>query len=197
MADDSRDNHSTPAPANQSGGGVRKLVLFGLLAVMLAALIYDYAVARPAVNAASDKITEANSKANGQAIGFLTPEKVSEVLGKTPVETFDDGSLSVEVYHFPSGLVVKSHKLYAAYRKSGDERMFYQMSLFKYDPLYSGDAEKPYVVKTDPTVVEYEDEAPAAPASEQPAADEPADEAAADATEAAPADDEPKADAGE
>ena len=55
---------------------------------------------------------------------LVTPERVAEELGKKPASSFEDGEEHVEVYTWRSGLVVKTHKLFVSYRKSGDGLIF-------------------------------------------------------------------------
>ncbi|MDM4015790.1 hypothetical protein [Roseiconus lacunae] len=115
----------------------RSAILYVLLGLMVVALIYDYRVARPAVSADYDKVAEASMEANRVANDFLTNTEVRELLGKEPTETFDDGPETVEVYHYTGGLIIKPHKLYTVYRKSGDELMFSRHSKFAYDESQS------------------------------------------------------------
>ncbi|WP_182866687.1 hypothetical protein [Stieleria mannarensis] len=119
--------------SDSGGGGARKIVLYGLLGLMVAALAYDYLVARPAVNTAYDQIAEASMAANRKGAGFLSNEQVRELIGKQPVETFNDGRYTVEVFHWPGGLIVKPHKLYAVYMKNGDGLMFNRHAKFVYE----------------------------------------------------------------
>lgn len=136
MSETSPESSPTPdsqSPANDSSGGTRKMVLYGLLALMIVALGYDYLVARPAVSAAYDQITNASVQANSKGVGFLSNENVRELIGKEPAETFMDGSHSVEVFHWPGGLIVKPHKLYTVYTKSGDGWLFTRHAKFAYD----------------------------------------------------------------
>ncbi|MCC9599448.1 hypothetical protein LOC67_02665 [Stieleria sp. JC731] len=111
----------------------RSAILYVVLALMVVALIYDYKVARPAVSADYDKVTEASTAANRVANDFLTNMEVRELLGKEPNETFEDGPETVEVFKYMGGLIVKPHRLYVVYRKSGDELMFSRHSKFAYD----------------------------------------------------------------
>ena len=120
-------------PAQDAGGGTRKMVLYGLLALMIVALAYDYLVARPAVSEAYDQITTASIEANRKGTEFLSNEKVRELIGKQPAETFMDGSNSVEVFHWRGGLIVKPHKLYTVYAKNGDNWLFFRHAKFAYE----------------------------------------------------------------
>ncbi|QEG01688.1 hypothetical protein Mal15_57660 [Stieleria maiorica] len=130
---ESAESQDAPSPRNDSGGGGRKILLYGLLGLMVAALAYDYLVARPAVNAAYDQITDASMTANRKGAGFLSNEQVRELIGKQPVHTFKDGRYTVEVFHWPGGLIVKPHKLYAVYMKNGDSLMFNRHAKFVYE----------------------------------------------------------------
>lgn len=152
MSDSSQENSGTASdqwPAKDSGGGTRRLVLFGLLGLMVVALAYDYLVARPAVNAAYDKITDESVAVNRTGTGFLSNLKVRELVGKEPAETFMDGDQSVEVFHWAGGLIVKPHKLYAVYKKSGDDKLFYRHSKFAYEASSVVTPDRPLVQAPD------------------------------------------------
>ena len=159
MSEESRDPQSD---ASAGGGGARRIILFTLLGVMIAALAYDYLVARPRVSSAYDQITEASTKANAKGGDMLTNTEVRELLGKEPVETFMDGGQSVEVFHYMGGLLVKPHKLYTVYRKSGDDWMFSRHSKFAYDSSQDVGSTELQIIDIDPDAdpdAEYEGEA--------------------------------------
>ncbi|MCS7467211.1 hypothetical protein NZK35_11210 [Stieleria sp. ICT_E10.1] len=151
---DSADARDEQRPGNDSGGGTRKTVLYVLLALMVVALGYDYLVARPAVNAAYDQVTEASMEANRKGAGFLSNTDVRELLGREPVQTFEDGRYQVEVYQWRGGLVVKPHKLYTVYMPNGDGWMFNRHAKFVY--------EESSVVSPDRPLVPVDDDEPPA-----------------------------------
>lgn len=121
------------AATDSSLAKVRRLVLFGVLFVMLGALVYDYAVARPAVNKAYKLIDEENIRINRIGGEVLTNEDVSELLGKKPISTSSDGTEMIEVYGWPSGIPGRPHKLYTVYKSSGRDKIFYRQSKFVYE----------------------------------------------------------------
>ncbi|QDV42693.1 hypothetical protein Enr13x_25430 [Stieleria neptunia] len=142
---DSADARDEQWPSKDSGGGTRKTVLYVVLGLMVVALGYDYLVARPAVNAAYDQVTEASVEANRKGVGFLSNTDVRELLGREPVQTFEDGRYQVEVYHWRGGLVVKPHKLYTVYLRNNDGLMFNRHAKFVYEASGVVDPERPLV----------------------------------------------------
>lgn len=147
MADDSQGAAAGDAAA---GGGVRRIVLFGVLALMIVALGYDYLVARPAVGDAYEQIAEASIKANAKGNDILTNVEVQQLLGREPAETRMDGPQRVEVFHYMGGLIVKPHKLFTVYRKTGDEWMFSRHSKFAYDESQDVGASEIRIVAGEP-----------------------------------------------
>jgi hypothetical protein len=116
-----------------SGAALRKGILYGLLVIMLVALGYDYLVARPAVDEAYDKIVKENQRMNARPGEVLTNTGVAELIGKEPSETFNDGADLVEVYAFRGGLPMKPHKLFAVYKRQGEQQAFYRHAKFVYE----------------------------------------------------------------
>ena len=113
------------------GGGSRQTVLLVLLGVMIVALAYDYTVARPNVDAAYDKIVTKSMQVNSKSTEVLTNMGVRELLEMEPSETLEEanGDL-VEVFSWRSGLPIRTHNLYAVYKKNGDEWLFHRHSKF-------------------------------------------------------------------
>jgi hypothetical protein len=90
--------------------------LLGLLALMLAALWYDYKVARPAVEDAYERIARLNSEINSRpGKMFMTNKDVQNELKRTPIRQFSEGGYMVEVYGWRSGLPTNTHNYYAVY----------------------------------------------------------------------------------
>ncbi len=129
----SEEQDSASMQDSTSSGKLRKGILYGLLAIMLVALGYDYLVARPAVDAAYDNITEESRRINKLATEVLTNTAVAELLGKQPAERFNDGNDLVEVYKFTGGLPFKPHKLFTVYKQNGDQQLFYRHAKFIYE----------------------------------------------------------------
>ncbi|MEO1615883.1 MAG: hypothetical protein AAFV88_08555 [Planctomycetota bacterium] len=127
----------TPTPS-PSGSPIRKVVLYLALLLMLAALGYDYKVARPAVDEAFEKVSNASLKANADADDFLSKQEISELIGKKASDEFPDGERLVEVYQWMGGLILKSHKLFIVYQKTGDDWMFSGISKAVYDKASVG-----------------------------------------------------------
>ena len=155
MSEEQNESGQTEWPdKKKESGAARSIVLYGVLALMLIALGYDYMVARPSVSQAYDKISKASVEANKAGNDFLSNLEVRELLGKEPAETFDDGNQKVEVFHYMGGLVVKPHKLFTVYRKSGDELMFSRHAKFAYDPSNSVGPTESKIVQKDVTATE-------------------------------------------
>jgi hypothetical protein len=106
-----------PAKATSSASGIRPLVLFGLLGLMLLALWYDYKVARPAVEDAYARIGQLNTDINSRGgKKYMTNQDVQNELKRAPIDTFTKNGYMVEVYGWRSGLPTKTHKYYAVYQ---------------------------------------------------------------------------------
>ncbi|MCH1495981.1 MAG: hypothetical protein L7U72_12175 [Rubripirellula sp.] len=113
------------------GGGPRQTVLLVLLGVMVVALAYDYKVARPNVDAAYEKIVTKSMQVNSKSTEVLTNLSVRELLEMEPSETREEanGDL-VEVFSWRSGLPIRTHNLYAVYKKNGENWLFHRHSKF-------------------------------------------------------------------
>ena len=158
----------TDASAGASkGSSIRKFALYGLLAIMIVAIVYDYRVARPAVDDAYDKIATASVAANSDATEILTNQKVQELLGKQPAETFKDGNDLVEVYHFSGGLPGRPHRLWAVFKKNGENNLFYRHAKFAYEASSTVSPVNEVMVGTGSTTEEVDPRALAAADNEQ------------------------------
>ncbi len=143
-------------PADTSdaqSGNTRKKVLFGILALLLVALLYDYAVARPSVETAYNQIVDRSTEVNSKSTEVFTNLDVRELLGKEPSRTFDDANGDkVEVYSWRSGLPIKSHELFTVYKPNNGKFLFYRHAKFQYET--SGDVSEfsvSRIVESDPS----------------------------------------------
>ena len=128
MSEDSNDQ------SVKSSGVARKAILFGILAIGLVALAYDYRVARPAVSDAYDRITERSTKVNADSTKTFTDRDVREIVGREPARTFDDANGDrVEVYSWRAGFPTKTHDLYAVYKPNGDQLLFHRHAKYRYE----------------------------------------------------------------
>jgi hypothetical protein len=119
MVDENR-----PHAAGQNSFRARVRVgLFVILALMIAAGLYEFLLARPGVDAAYERIDKANSvaltAANG---GSLTPERVHEVVGSPPSREVDlkdqnGNQYQMEVYTWRGGLPWRTYNVYVVYRR--------------------------------------------------------------------------------
>tara|TARA_R110002049_G_scaffold72490_6_gene187383 strand:+ start:66300 stop:66950 length:651 start_codon:yes stop_codon:yes gene_type:complete len=114
--------------------GRRKNYLLMVLTVMVGMLAYDYRVARPSVDRAYQKIVQRTTEVNNSPARSLTNQDVQTLITKSPSRTFMDGQDLVEVYSWRSGLPVRTHDLFAVYKKSiRGEQVFYRQAKFVYE----------------------------------------------------------------
>jgi hypothetical protein len=120
--------------SEDTSGKTRTKVLFGILGLALAALAYDYRVARVGVDSAYDQIQQRNVEVNAENTTMFTNLDVRELLDKEPSETFNDvnGDM-VEVFSWRSGLPFRTHNLFAVYKSSAGKKMFYRHAKFNYE----------------------------------------------------------------
>lgn len=135
-----------PAPTSS----VRKLVLGVVFILLLAALIYDYGVARPSVNQAYDAVTDQFQQTNFAA-QTLTRDQIETLLGRSSSDSFSDGQDTVQVYHWASGLPMKNHKLFVVYENKDDGKgdVFLRHSKYVYDAEASLVARSPEEIAAD------------------------------------------------
>jgi hypothetical protein len=93
----------TSSPPTTQSSAVRLIVLLGLLGLAIGALIYDYAVAGPGVDAAEKKLSEFVDTRNRLGVkegGQVTPDDVHKELGMQPtwVDKHDKEHYEVEYY---------------------------------------------------------------------------------------------------
>ncbi len=123
-------------PESKAGSSnLRQLLLIGLLVLLVIGLIYDYTVARPGVNDAYDKITEQSMLTNMSSTNVFTNTDVQDLLKKAPSRTFEEPNGDfVEVYSWRSGLPIRTHDLFAVFKKNGENWMFHRHSKYKHEP---------------------------------------------------------------
>jgi hypothetical protein len=127
-------SHTTPAQSAATGSSLRRKFLFGLLGILLIALAYDYAVARPGVETAYDQIAERSIEVNANSTQVFTNTDVHQLIGKDPARTFQDpNGDTVEVFRWLSGLPIRSHELFAVYKPNGGKLLFHRHAKFKYE----------------------------------------------------------------
>lgn len=132
MEDASTSPNSDAVPASRAAK-IRKLLLFVLLGIMMVALLYDYRVARPAVAAAYDQITDESRKRNATPGMTFSNKDLSELLGKTPTKEYEDGTDLVEVYDYTSGIPGRPHRLFTVFKRNGDAKLFYRHAKFAFE----------------------------------------------------------------
>lgn len=108
-------------------------ILLAILALGVIGLVYDRQVARPALERASEDLARAVDASNRSLEDTVTPDDVEEVLGRSAVQSFEDGGDYVEVFAWRSGLPIRTHKLYAIYRDQGGEKVLYRQAIYKYE----------------------------------------------------------------
>jgi hypothetical protein len=93
----------TSPPAPPPASSARLIVLLGLLGLAIGAFVYDYAGARPGVDAAEKKIGEFVDARNRMSVkdgGRVTPDDIHKELGMQPtwVDKHDADQYEVEYY---------------------------------------------------------------------------------------------------
>jgi len=111
----------------------RQYILLGVLALLIAALAYDFRVARPQVDELADKLDTRNLEINRDPEMKFTPDEVRRVIGFEPSDTFADGVSKVEAYAIQSGLPFRKHYLYVTYKPFKGEEIFYKLEKFAYE----------------------------------------------------------------
>jgi hypothetical protein len=125
---------ASPATAGSGGGNPRQTILLLVLGLLAVALVYDYKVARPSVDAAYDKIAEKSMDVNSKSTETLTNVGVRELLVMEPSDSFEEANGDmVEVFSWRSGLPIRTHNLYAVYKKNGDDWLFHRHSKFLHE----------------------------------------------------------------
>lgn len=122
------------AQGDKKSGSKRSKLLIAILAILLAALGYDYVVARPSVDSAYDKIAERSVAVNADTTQMFTDSDVRELLGREPARTFNDADGDrVEVYSWRAGLPFRTHDLFVVYKSNDGRQMFYRHAKFAYE----------------------------------------------------------------
>ncbi len=112
---------------------MRKIALGIVLAVAFAALIYDYAIARPSVEQAYHQIATQSQEAHRSADSPFTNEDVRALLGKPPSRIFRDGGDQVEVFSWIAGFPLLTHDLYVVFRENEQSIIYQRHSKFVYE----------------------------------------------------------------
>ena len=114
--DSNQPADSATNPTQSSSARTRLVVLMLLLGLAIAALAYDWKVARPNSEEAYHKILAMSEQRNSQ-VGYelTTNEHVQEMLGKTPARTDEINGKMVEQYRWWGGFPGRSYKVYVEY----------------------------------------------------------------------------------
>lgn len=107
----------SPQPAAQKGSSVRLVVLLIILAIALGGLLYDYMVARPALNKARATLEKAldGTTKDPDGDGAFSIDEVHQLLGRDAdiLESIDGGKK--ETYLWRSGMPFRQYKLIVGY----------------------------------------------------------------------------------
>ena len=136
-------NQSKPAATSTKSkkSKLSSILLFVVLALLIAALAYDYGVARPAVEEAYAMIDEKSVEFDNDPDRVLTRGTIGDLLGRPADETTENGTSTVDVYRWTSGLLFKTHNLYVSYKRTGGADIFFRLEKFGFEPeVPSGDA---------------------------------------------------------
>lgn len=156
MSNDPQESTGDPPQAeSQAAGKNRKgfLIVIGIIAIVAGAYCYDTFVVPRTVQAAFTKVADARLKAAVDEVP-LTNMDVRGVLGKEPGQTYEKEGRHYEVFHWTGGMLINSHKLYAVYRKEGEDMILDHHGLHAED---SEDVEL-VVVEYDPNAVDEGDD---------------------------------------
>jgi hypothetical protein len=127
-------SNQAPAQGDPKSGSKRSKLLIVILVVLLAALAYDYVVARPNVDSAYDRIAEKSVEVNANTTEVFTDADVQELLGRKPSRTFNDvDGDRVEVYSWRAGLPFRTHDLFVVYKPNEGRQLFYRHAKFAYE----------------------------------------------------------------
>lgn len=121
----------TPTAPAPQGSSARLIVLLGLLAVAIGALVYDFAKAQPTNDAADLKIHEFVDKSNRQSVKDgtrVTSAEIQKLLGMKPTRTEKHPEDRYDVEYYCQwggvpGLQMRRHYLAVVY--VGDEPKHY------------------------------------------------------------------------
>lgn len=103
-------SHDAEKPKKRAASKVRTGILIVVLLVALAAAGYEFAIARPQWQSASETLGDWAEQALPKTI-----EDAHKELGKQPSETRTTDEFIMEKYEWRSGLVFRTHKLYVTY----------------------------------------------------------------------------------
>lgn len=110
MSEDHKGDNSSPA------GGMRLTVLLGVLILAILALVYDYKVARPAIETAYAQVDKMTDQHNRSTLRRpVWNDDVQKILGRAPISVTTHPPYVVETYRFSSGLPFRNHEYYAVY----------------------------------------------------------------------------------
>ncbi|MGI9474012.1 MAG: hypothetical protein ACR2NZ_20905, partial [Rubripirellula sp.] len=134
MSEESSAPNDAPKPRKGISKGM--LSALGIIAVVLALMAYDHFVAGPSTQAAFDQIVKESIQVKmvdeGDEPGVLTNTTIHEIIGKTPVQSYDD-DLGDTVEVFQWGIPGKKHKMFVVYNKNEEGKLnFFRHSLNSY-----------------------------------------------------------------
>jgi len=186
------------APEATKSGGMSplRIILFLILVTMIAALVYDWYVARPAADAAyatvEKLVTESAAKPADE--GQATRDDVQKAIGKEPSVELDKDWYFVEEYHWIRGLPWQSYYVTVIYNKKDGGKTFTLANVEKNQELE--DISIPGGPADPPKELHEELDGPQDPATSEngeptPAEDTPTEDTP---TEDTPAEDAPPAD---
>lgn len=114
-----------PSTGEPSKPNLLRKVLFGILAVMVLLLIYEYALVWPSYKSAEKAVDDLLEGRIATANGPATPEEVRAVFGKEPVGGLQDkGTHYLEHYRWRRALPWQTLNLYVIYEHTDPPRLF-------------------------------------------------------------------------
>lgn len=118
-SDTSSDQGHDQGESGQGKGTnpVRLIVLLAIFGLALVGLLYDYCIARPAIQKAGKEVEGLleGKTPDPDGDGIVTADEVQSVLGRKPAEVEPLSNGKIEIYQWRSGLPYRSYKLWVVY----------------------------------------------------------------------------------
>jgi hypothetical protein len=141
-----------PQPEPESPSLLRK-ILFGILAVMIVALIYEYGFVLRSYRNAENTIDDMIEQSSALSDEETTPQAVQQRFGKQPLSVETENEYLVEHYQWRRWLPWKTFDIYVVYQAGEPPTLFYSTRPHppgpgdlpvKYEaPAFAGDVEMP------------------------------------------------------
>ena len=113
---------------------LQRSVLGIVLVLVIGALAYDFAVARPRQTKAWNKLEELDASGRSS----VSQEEVHELIGRTPADVEEKETALVETYRWPRGVPFMKYTISVVYSKSpGGNKYYYYTAALNQAPTES------------------------------------------------------------